>query len=511
MSDKSSGHVVIEMAELKPSDKKDNQKRPEVPWTSSTAQTRKQRDEEFDIDMLHRAIADTGRWAYGTISVEAWVLDEETGKLVRPRRAFWFDPVAVQEGAGNEAMMRLVDYTREDFVRPDPLAPGVGLAGALWSELHQDNRGSFMPTMKNINVGLNAKHVAWREVEPISNDPDQPYNLRLKLAVEAGIGLAAGVRFQFQGTEGLVLYMARGTTDVTKLKSQTNEQYLLSAAEVIGSIVSLRGPRHVCLEERRAERESTRRRVRQKMVAFVRMGGSFLNVSGRNYDESKISDNATERMESSISGSTRKEASPSGKTLKSRIIMMFRKWKGANNEPPPPFTTKESIWTFCGCFLTLLALLNFSDAITKRNPDLGLVLGPFGALMTLQFSLTQAPASQPRNAILGQAISISIAMAFSLTGRLEKNTRRSLGTSLAIMCMARLGVTHPPAGAAALIFTGGGYTWDHMGLMLAGNVLAIFFAAVINDLNVKRQYPTFWGFGYWHKHFFGLKEKNKAA
>lgn len=49
--------------------------------------------------MLHRAIADTGKWAYGTISVEAWVLNEETGKLVRPHRAvsFALGRVFVQE------------------------------------------------------------------------------------------------------------------------------------------------------------------------------------------------------------------------------------------------------------------------------------------------------------------------------------------------------------------------------------------------------------------------------
>jgi hypothetical protein len=65
-----------------------------------------------------------------------------------------------------------------------------------------------------------------------------------------------------------------------------------------------------------------------------------------------------------------------------------------------------------------------------------------------------------------------------------------------------------PAGAAALIFTEGGYNWGHLGIMLAGNVIAIFFATVINDMNIKRQYPTFWGFGYWKKYFCS-KEKKK--
>ena len=166
----------------------------------------------------------------------------------------------------------------------------------------------------------------------------------------------------------------------------------------------------------------------------------------------------------------------------------------------------ESLWSFLGCFISLLMLLNFSSAITKQNPALSLVTGPFGALMTLQYNLTAAPASQPRNAILGQTISLCIALGITYTG-LDSTIRQALATALSIMLMARLGITHPPAGAAALIFSGGGYSWAHFGIMLAGNVLAIFLASIFNNANQKRQYPTFWGFGYWCHHFLGCKRQ----
>ena len=62
-------------------------------------------------------------------------------------------------------------------------------------------------------------------------------------------------------------------------------------------------------------------------------------------------------------------------------------------------------------------------------------------------------ASQPRNALLGQAIALSIALAVMLPTRfyqgpeeappLATNLHRSVGTALAICIMARLGVTHP--------------------------------------------------------------------
>lgn len=96
-------HVVIEMTDIIGTDHDNTSslassvhsaepiqtknKTPFVAFANSAAQSREERDVEFDEDMLRRAIADTGKWAYGTISVEAWVLNEQTGKLVRPHRA----------------------------------------------------------------------------------------------------------------------------------------------------------------------------------------------------------------------------------------------------------------------------------------------------------------------------------------------------------------------------------------------------------------------------------------
>ena len=43
-----------------------------------------------------------------------------------------------------------------------------------------------------------------------------------------------------------------------------------------------------------------------------------------------------------------------------------------------------------------------------------------------------------------------------------------------------------------------GVILGHMGIMLAGNIIAIFSTTMINDMNDKRQYPTFLGFGHWN-------------
>lgn len=38
----------------------------------------------YDDNLLHRAVADAGRWAYGTILVEVWALSEDHTLLTRP-------------------------------------------------------------------------------------------------------------------------------------------------------------------------------------------------------------------------------------------------------------------------------------------------------------------------------------------------------------------------------------------------------------------------------------------
>ena len=109
------------------------------------------------------------------------------------------------------------------------------------------------------------------------------------------------------------------------------------------------------------------------------------------------------------------------------------------------------------------------------------------------FSKFTAPASQPRNIIIGQILSLCVAQVIGHAKHLELWLRQSVATSLAIAFMVKLGVTHPPAGAAALFFSSGNSSWTQVALMLMGNVIAIICATLINNWSDKRQYPTFWG------------------
>lgn len=119
--------------------------------------------------------------------------------------------------------------------------------------------------------------------------------------------------------------------------------------------------------------------------------------------------------------------------------------------------------------------------------------------MTLQYGLTAAPASQPTNAILGQTVSLAIAIGIASIPSLDLWIRQSLATALAVTSMVKLGVTHPPAGAAALIFSGGNNSWGNLAMMLVGNAIAVCTSTIINNMNMKRQYPMSWGIGWAYK------------
>jgi len=130
--------------------------------------------------------------------------------------------------------------------------------------------------------------------------------------------------------------------------------------------------------------------------------------------------------------------------------------------------------------------------------------------MTLQYGLTAAPASQPRNAIVGQVLGLLIAHGVGQADSLEPWLKQTLATSLAIGAMVKFGVTHPPAGAAALLFSNGSRTWQQIGMMILGNIIAILCATFFNNLNDKRQYPTFWGLRSIHDAMFPPEQHETA-
>jgi CBS-domain-containing membrane protein len=142
------------------------------------------------------------------------------------------------------------------------------------------------------------------------------------------------------------------------------------------------------------------------------------------------------------------------------------------------------------------SFFNFCRNETPARAAAAAAASPFGALVTLLYCLSSAPASQPRNAVAGQVLSIAVGLGFGRATQLPAWLRVNLATSLAVSLMAKLGVIHPPAGGSAFTFASGPFGWRAVVVYLVGVVVSILAAVLINNWSVERQYPIYW---------FGLK------
>ena len=116
-----------------------------------------------------------------------------------------------------------------------------------------------------------------------------------------------------------------------------------------------------------------------------------------------------------------------------------------------------------------------------------------GAMMTLLYALPSAPASQPRNVIMGEAIAGAVSMSLSYLP-MSQWLRRAVCPSLGIAAMTALGVTHPPAGAHATIWADGNHDWKFYAIVVLCSAVSVIPATIINNMSLKRQYPTYWGY-----------------
>uniref|UniRef100_A0A6U3CCM3 HPP transmembrane region domain-containing protein n=1 Tax=Entomoneis paludosa TaxID=265537 RepID=A0A6U3CCM3_9STRA len=176
----------------------------------------------------------------------------------------------------------------------------------------------------------------------------------------------------------------------------------------------------------------------------------------------------------------------------------LRKFKGGNGQVAPPLNAPQSGWTLLGSFSGLLLLSAYNEWIKNESDgDYELLMGPFGALMTLLYGLHSAPASQPRNVVLGQVVAGAVSLSFTYIPEdvMPVWIRRAVGPAFAIAAMVKLGVTHPPAGAHSVIYASGTYNWLFYFFVVLGAMISVAPAVLINNMSNRRQYPIYWG--YW--------------
>mmetsp|Transcript_28433 Transcript_28433/g.43419 ORF Transcript_28433/g.43419 Transcript_28433/m.43419 type:complete len:370 (+) Transcript_28433:266-1375(+) len=333
--------------------------------------------EEYAKHLLHHIVQDATRWAYGVVFVELWVLDDTGSHLFRPEGGWSIEPSAYES-----KFVPLTDPLSVDYLPPDELAPGEGLPGMIFStaggHYHVISRGVANDDM----LTRCGNKITWHLVKPIADDPDQPYNPRLKHLGECRLA-AAGVTFKVGGKRGVVMYFARESSDRNKLEDSLNIDYMKHATMLIGSAYAHRAHRENVREAREHVAENGWKCLKSEVLRIHRAGEC---LAEHVKEQSQMKLHRSEELlpstfESASSEHTRRNSlaisiCTAVPTIRHNIKKFMKKWLGANVSPPPNFNWSESGWTFVGCFLTLTILSNINNALgSTYGPDYQIVMG----------------------------------------------------------------------------------------------------------------------------------------
>ena len=178
------------------------------------------------------------------------------------------------------------------------------------------------------------------------------------------------------------------------------------------------------------------------------------------------------------------------------MLKYLRKMSGGSRSPAR-VGVAEIAWSWIGSFVGIaaVALINYR---MLKDSDLVMIIGSFGASAVLIYGAVASPLAQPRNFVGGHVISALIGV---LAYQLLKDhlwLASAVSVSAAIAAMHVTKTLHPPGGATALIAVIGsnkihalGYIYVIMPV-LAGAIIMLVVALLVNNMARNRRYPTFW-------------------
>lgn len=120
------------------------------------------------------------------------------------------------------------------------------------------------------------------------------------------------------------------------------------------------------------------------------------------------------------------------------------------------------------------------------------LMAAFGASCVLAFGVPDSPLAQPRSIIGGHLLS-------ALIGLVLLNTLGNawwvgaLGVALALVLMQQTRTLHAPAGANPLVVITAGASWSYLLTpVLAGSVVIVAVAWLVNNARHRNSYPKYW-------------------
>lgn len=356
-----------------------------------------------------------------------------------------------------EAIAKVSNPNHPEYIKPPELVPGTGIPGILMTE-------------------TDASHFQWKEIASMANstDPLQMPIYRLDVLAKA-YSMVAGVPFCFENHKGIMLFFALKTAGTEKLSRPQNLRYMKTSADLIASII--------CWSTEHVE-------ARMRTSAIVKRNDRVQEAMRKDGNE-----DSDDRMTflNDMDSEILKQSWYSD--FKQYFGVWLSKMAGGGTRPSGKLSSSISLFSCFGSFLMLLTVSYMNELVTSHTDgDNFVVLAPLGAFATLQYNLTSAPACQPYNAFMSQMFSMIIAVAFFQIPEdlLPVWVRTGVVPALSIGLSAKLGFTHPPAGASALVFAQmknlevANCLW-----FLFANMVAIVTSAAIINVNKSKQYPVY--------------------
>jgi hypothetical protein len=129
--------------------------------------------------------------------------------------------------------------------------------------------------------------------------------------------------------------------------------------------------------DREDQLASVMRPVRRKIIKLHRSGHKLKDLAKENQGEKRS------KRFSTIMESKKFEQCKTGiKFVGKKITAAVIKSKGAGLQPPPAFSWEQSVWTFAGCFITLLMVCRLNTYLfDEHGSDSTIVLGYVHALV----------------------------------------------------------------------------------------------------------------------------------
>ncbi len=158
------------------------------------------------------------------------------------------------------------------------------------------------------------------------------------------------------------------------------------------------------------------------------------------------------------------------------------------NRPGQRLANYNTLLAGIGAMICITAL-----ASLERFSGEGLLLmAPFGATMVIVFGLPDSPLAQPRNVILGHALTTFVGLSvLNLIGVTPWSLGLAVGLALMLMLLSK--TTHPPAGANPLLVMLTGQEWQFiLTPALMGALLIVVVAYAYHRWFTGNAYPKKW-------------------